>query len=366
MHTDPLTDESRQPTAHTRTLRVGQHITLTVSRKSLILGGCIATALLLLTLLHTECYLQAASARGELLYVLSLLASVVIGIIAAVRVELPPRVDAVVNTVVVLLLPIVAMTMVECLNSNFTWNWSPRTLLVNYILYMLFYGVVYVFSGSYRLPMLIMNVLFFLFGLTNFYVRAFRGTPFIPMDLFAAGTAANVAAAYDFSFNHLVIIAILLLAFLTVVAARLRTPRLNIISKIASRTFFAVLTVCVVCIYLFTDLYAQAGLAPDFWSQKRGYNRTGALLNFCLNTKYTTSSAPSGYDADEVKTIVYTAVSDDPTDQHHERVAVRPVGTRRSANQCRIHALPQQFGGKHRARQPVRAGGRCKHQQHGI
>lgn len=302
----------RAPWLYTRSL--GAHITLTVTIKSLIVGGVLAALLLALVLLHTDRFLLEEVVCGRLLYALCLIAAVAIGLIAAVRVDLPQKAAIIVNTVVVLLLPIVAMTMAECLNGVFTWDWSPRTLLLNYILYMLFYGTVYVFSGSYRLPMLVVNALVFILALTNYYVKAFRGTPFIPMDLFAVGTAANVAAAYDFSFNYEVVIAIVLLVFLTVAALRLRTPRMSLILKVASRVFFGVLTVCVVSIYLFTDLYAQAGLSPDFWSQNRGYRKTGVLMNFCLNTKYVSVSEPAGYDADEIDDIVYTTIGEGSSD----------------------------------------------------
>ena len=302
--------QSDQRPAWSATASLGTHISLTVGVKSLIVGGVLTAALLALILLHASTFLKTDLTHGVLLFTLSLIASVIIGLIAAIRIDLSEKVSAIVNSAVVLLLPIVAMTMVECLNGVFTWDWSPRTLLLNYILYMLFYGTVYVFSGSYRLPMLVMNALFFILALTNFYVKAFRGTPFIPMDLFAAGTAANVAAAYDFSFNHQVVVAVVLLAFLTVTAVRLRTPRMHLILKVASRVFFGVLAIGIVCIYLFTDLYAQAGLSPDFWSQSRGYRKTGVVMNFCLNTKYISAKEPANYDPDEIADIVYGKAGD--------------------------------------------------------
>lgn len=303
-HNVKQTEISHKRPQWSATRSLGAHISLSVTRNSLIIGGLLAVALLVLVLTHTARFLQDDITQGGLLYGLCLAASVIIGLIAATRIDLPKKAEVIVSTVVVLLLPIVAMTMVECLNGVFTWDWSPRTLFLNYILYMLFYGTVYVFSGSYRLPMLVMNAVFFALGLTNFYVMSFRGTPFVPMDFLAAGTAANVAAAYDFSFNYQVVIAIILLVFLTVTALRLRTPRMHFTIKVASRVFFGVLTTAIICIYLFTDLYAQAGLSPDFWSQSRGYRRTGAVMNFCLNTKYLTVREPSDYDADDVDDIV--------------------------------------------------------------
>ncbi len=303
-----------------RTLSLGKHIVCTVTRRSLIIGSLLTAALLTLILTHTHCFLQEDITAGGLLYSLCLIAAPLIGGIAAVQLELTDKKNAILHTIAVLLMPIVALTMVECLGGVFTWDWSPRTLLLNYILLMLFYGIVYVFSGSYRLPLLLINPLVFLLGLTNFYVLAFRGTPFVPMDFFAAGTAANVMSAYDFSFNYQVVIALVLLVFLTVTACRLRTPKLPFILKVASRVFFGVLAVSIVSLYLFTDLYARAGLSPDFWSQWRGYRNTGTLLNFCLNTKYITVDQPSGYDADAIQGIIQAGAAADDRDKAQPNV----------------------------------------------
>ncbi len=280
-----------------------------------LLGGCVTAVILLaLVLLHTPEFLNNDIPTGGLLYGLSLAACPILGILIAFRIEFPRRGETAVSLIGFSLLPIVAMTMVECLNGVFTWDWSPQTLMLNYILYLLFYGTVFVFSGSLRLSMLVINPLLFLLGLTHHYVLAFRGTPFVPMDLLAAGTAANVAVAYDFSFDYQIIISILLLVFLQVAAFKLRTPRMDLIGKIASRTFFGTLIVCIVGLYIFTDAYADVGLSPDFWNQSRGYKNTGVVMNFCLNTKYLHISQPSGYDADRVDNIVYDTLTDETTD----------------------------------------------------
>ncbi len=299
-----MTDTTTQHTSRSHTIPIGKSASLTITRAGLIIGGLLTALLLTLVLTHTDCFLQTDIAAGGLLYALCILAAVIIGLLAGIQLTLPPRTERIAGITITLLLPIVSLTMIECLGGVFTWDWSPRTLLLNYVLFMLFFGIIYVFSGSFRLPFLIINPLLFLLGLTNHYVLAFRGTPFVPMDFFAAGTAANVMSAYDFSFDYQIIIATVLLAFLTVAACRLRTPPLPFIAKVASRTFFGVLAVCILSIYLFTDLYARAGLAPDFWSQRRGYKNSGTLLNFCINTKYITVDKPAGYNPNNIEHIV--------------------------------------------------------------
>lgn len=288
---------------------------ISTTPRRLIVGGIFTLLTVLLVALHTASFMREELKQGPLMYVLCYGACIVLGVLTCLRWRIPnPRVAGGISIGVTALLPIVAMTMVEALNGVFTWDWSPRTLLLNYILYWVFYGIVYVFSGNLRLPMLIVNPLFFLLGMTNYYVMLFRGTPFVPMDLFSAGTAAQVATGYDFSLSHQQVIAILLLAFILIVGNRLYTPKMNWEFKVATRVFFGTLSTCIVCIYLFTNMYADAGLKPDYWNQARGYRRTGVVLNFCLNTKYVFLSEPKNYAADEIPHIVTDTVGDTDVD----------------------------------------------------
>lgn len=288
-------------------------VTVSTCPARLIGGGVFTAAMLALVLLHTGRFFADGVACGGLLYGLCLFACVLLGGMTLLRLGLSsPRAASIFSVVVYLLLPIVTMTMVECLNGVFTWDWSPNTLILNYVLYFLFYGFVYICSGSLRLSVLIVDPLFFLLALTNHYVKAFRGTPFIPMDLVAAQTAANVAANYDFSFDYQIVIAIVMLAFLVIAGYKLRTPRMSTAIKVATRTFFATLIVSIASIYFFTDQYAKAGLAPDFWNQGRGFRNTGVVMNFCLNFKYLYVTKPSGYDPADIDRIIYDMI--DPAD----------------------------------------------------
>ncbi len=295
------------------TTPLGRHFSVSTDKRRLIGGGCFTVLLFAFVLLHTQEFLQEYVPCGTLLFCLTLLSCGILGALTVLCWRCDEKASRIISVVVFCLLPIVAMTMVECLNGVFTWDWSFQTLLLNYILYFLFYGFVYVLSGSLRLPMLIVNPLFFVLALANFYVKAFRGTPLVPIDIVSAKTAANVAAAYDFSFNYQVVIAVVLLAFLEIAAYKLRTPAADTVIKIALRAFFGTLIVCVVGLYVFTDAYADAGLKPDYWNQSRGYRNTGVVLNFCLNTKYLFVSRPAGYDPDEVEQIVSAGDDGEPT-----------------------------------------------------
>ena len=290
--------------------------TVSTTPRRLLYGGLFTLLAVLLVALHTDAFLSPNIPQGPLLYGLCYGACLVLGVMTCLQWRIPnPRIASGISLAAAVLLPIVAMTMVEALNGVFTWDWSPRTLLLNYILYWVFYGIVYVCCGNLRLPMLIVNPIVFLLSMTNYYVMLFRGTPFVPMDLLSIGTAANVAAGYDYSLSHLQVIAILLLAFILIVGSRLHTPRMEWEWQVASRVFFGTLSVCVIGIYAFTNLYADAGLKPDYWNQARGYRRTGVVLNFCLNTKYLFVSEPKGYDIAEIPDIVTDTVAGTTVDE---------------------------------------------------
>lgn len=292
---------------------LGQGLTISITPRRLAGAGLFSLLLFALVLSHSAAFFKEGVAGGGWLYGLCLFICVFLSLITLLRFGVSnPRIAGGISTAAVLFLPIVAMTMTECLNGVWIGDWSMQTLVLNYILYMMLYGTVFVFSGSYRLSMLFINPLLFLLALVNHYVMLFRGTPFVPMDLFGAGTAANVAVAYDFSFDYTVVLSLVLFAFLQVAASKLHTPHFDILGKWVGRAFFATLTVSIVSIYAFTDLYAKAGLHPDFWNQSRGYHRSGVVMNFCLNIKYVHLGAPSDYKASQIDDLMADRLETDP------------------------------------------------------
>lgn len=66
-----------------------------------------------------------------------------------------------------------------------------------YIAYAAVFGLVYVFVGSIRWTTCIGMGLTLLYALIDHYVTVFRGTPVLLSDIFAIGTAKNVAANYS-------------------------------------------------------------------------------------------------------------------------------------------------------------------------
>lgn len=290
-----------------------------VKKPRLIFSALLTVGLIaFLVIFNKQFFLPEISSHGPLLFALCIICSLLIGIVLAVDiVNIRPRYEAIINTAVVFLLPVVSMTMVECLNGVFIYNFYVVDFINSYCLYLLFYALIYAISGSYRLSTMIINPIFFLFALAHHFVFKYKGSPFVPMDFLSITTAKDVAATYDYSINYQIAISLILLVALMVIGFKLKTPRMHLSGKLISRisAAAAMLTVCI--IFFFTDIFANCGLDPDFWNQARGYRKSGFLLNFCLNTKYIYLGEPSGYDAAKVDEIVYSLkeTEEDETEQ---------------------------------------------------
>ena len=130
------------------------------------------------------------------------------------------------------LIPIVTITMTECLNKIFIYNMTYLGFIANYILVLLMYFIVYAFSGSMRISMLVNSSILYGFALAHAYVSDFRGTPFIPMDFLSITTAVGVANTYDYSFTPTMIIATEIFVFLIVLGIKTNAPSFKAITKI--------------------------------------------------------------------------------------------------------------------------------------
>ena len=203
------------------------------------------------------------------------------------------------------------MQMVESLNNVYIYNNYFVNFFNSYLLYLLFYGLIFGISGSLRLPFLIFTPIVLPFALANFYVTKFKGSPFTPMDFFSIKTAENVASTYDYSPTYQIAIAVILLLSVITLAIKIKTPKFTISTKIATRIGAIIAMISVVLIFYFTDIFAANGIEPDFWNQKRGYQKSGFLLNFCVNTKYLYLNEPDDYNANKVEEIVYKSIEND-------------------------------------------------------
>ena len=294
---------------------------VTSTKKSKITGVSIAAVLLLVVVFFNAQFTRLVTSTKWWLLSFALVAPFIIGAYTAFKIKIKNELFSKIwHFVFFMLMPVITMTMTECLNNIFIYDMTYLGFFANYMVILLFQFFIFAICGSFRVSLLVVNSICYGFALANCYVVQFRGTPFIPMDFFAITTAANVANTYNYTPTHTVIIGTLIFIFIVILGIKMHTPKYNLITNIVSRTFMGTFFSCLMCLFYFTSIFADAGVRPDFWNQSRGYRNYGFVFSFFCNTKYLFMTEPSGYDANSVGDYVSSTVDKDETN------VIKPTG----------------------------------------
>ncbi len=210
----------------------------------------------------------------------------VVGLLTAFHVKVSNKAAKIINPVIYFLVPIVTMCMAECLNGKFIYDFSYVSFFCNYIIYLLLYCIVMIVSGSYKMPILVMTPIIFLFALICSIVLTFRGTPVVPMDVLTISTGLGVASNYSYTVPYTLILGVILLLIVMMIGIRMTRVRFTRKGSIICRILALIFILGVAIPFYTTDFAANHGVKPDFWNQTRGYHESGTVLNFFLNTKY--------------------------------------------------------------------------------
>lgn len=288
-----------------------KHLETTRTRRSTIVAAVVTALLLCLVLAHTESYLEKPTVPCVLLFCGCLLAPFIIGLLIAFRTSWKQNIARqCFNTALFFLLPVVTVTMTEALNQVFVYDMTYFGFAANYGLILLLQGLIYAVSGSYRLPIFILNPLLFCMGVANYFLMEYRNTPFVPMDFFSLGVADTILEQYEYSIDYTVVTALILLVFLIVVGIRLKTPHFRVITRVIARVASGIVVLVIMLTFFLTSFFAQFGVKPDFWNQARGYRYYGFAYSFFINIKYLYVLEPTGYDAKAVEGYVAQALQD--------------------------------------------------------
>ena len=289
-----------------------ENFEVTSTKLSKRIGAIIAAVLVLIVVIdHKQYTLQTFGAKWILL-AFCLVFPILIGLIISYTIKIKNQwIHKIWHFILLFLMPIVSISMTECLNGIFIYDMTHRGFYGNYVLILLLHFLIYALSGSLKWSILIVNPILYGFALAHCYVMEFRGTPFIPMDFFSIKTAANVANTYEFKLLYTVLTATLIFIFIIVVALKLKKPNFHPITKVVSRTFMATFFAVLMSLFYFTSIFADMGIKPDFWNQNRGYRNYGFAWNFFCNTKYLFMSTPSDYDPDQISGFVENTVDED-------------------------------------------------------
>lgn len=200
--------------------------------------------------------------------------------------------------------PWIAFYMVEKVFYNPISVMKPLTFALNMLWYYIIYAVLLMLFNRIKWALMIGNIFFYGAAIANYFVLAFRGNPITPADIYAVGTAMDVADHYVLSFDKPAIIATIILLGLCVIACKLETFKAFTIKKrLVAIVITAIVTVASSVHMTKVDDLAKNGIKVNLFNQKNGYLKNGYILSFILNVQYTLVSQPDGYNPQTVNKI---------------------------------------------------------------
>ena len=276
------------------------------SKRSKITGIVIMAVTLLWVVLSVNTYISQEFAGKWWLLSFALFCPFILGLTAAFTVVIKKDIlNKIWHFIGLLLMPILTITMTECLNSVFIYNMTYLGFLGNYLVILIMYFIFFALTGSLKVSYLVVTPLLYGFALAHCYIMNFRGTPFIPMDFLSITTAAGVANTYSYWPDYKIITGTMIFIFILIISIKTKTPKYNILTKVISRTFTATFSAVLLILFFGTSVFADMGVRPDFWNQTRGYRNYGFVFSFFSNTKYLYISEPDEYDPDAIKDYVH-------------------------------------------------------------
>lgn len=293
--------------------KFGKFITIELcGSKIRLLALAVAVFMLIFVIHFMDLYFDSTleDSSKQVLFILSLLASPFAAFLIAFRIKAKKRYEVLLNTILFFIMPIFTLQMVECFNGNFIYNFSVPTFILNYMLYLFFYLLFYLFTARYHMTGLIINISLYVFGIINYFVDSFRGTPFVPMDILTIKTGMSVAGGYTYSISWELILASILFFLIYLVNKKIVNVRPHGMKyKLFARGLSSGYLVVILLGFFSTSFLAYNGYKPDFWDQDRGYRNTGSFFNFCLNIKYLIVEKPKSYNAADTEGLVNNLLS---------------------------------------------------------
>ncbi|MBO4734569.1 MAG: sulfatase-like hydrolase/transferase [Clostridia bacterium] len=260
---------------------------------------------MLVTIVNRNSFIELENTSRWFLLFTGLVLPLVIGAAVTYTLDIKSEFfNKIFHVILIFLMPILSITMTECLNGVFIYDMTVLGFFANYMFVLLLYFLVFALSGSIKLAVLTVNPILYAFSIAHCYVMYFRGTPFLPMDFSGIKTGLNVVESYTFKLLYNAILGTFLLILIIVIGIKTKTPKFHPLFKITLRSFMGVFFGTLMFIFYFTPILSDAGVKPDFWNQSRGYRNYGFAFSFFCNTKYLYMTEPNGYTPDAIDEYV--------------------------------------------------------------
>ena len=225
-----------------------------------------------------------------------------LGVAAGVWVLLDLNFGKILSVILYLAFPFCALYALENYTHVIT-DLSPMILVLNLLFFYLLYGFAAFLSGSVRRGFQIATLVPMLFGLTNYFVVSFRGSPIVPWDLLSLGTAVSVADNYTFTLSWKAAASVLMFIWMILIVSK---------SSVTFRNWkirFAVAAVWLIGLGGYvsgiqkSSVQSFFGMDTTLFTLNVLYRNNGIAAAFLGNLRFLNIEEPSGYSVKKVAEI---------------------------------------------------------------
>lgn len=254
--------------------------------------------------------LTAFTAYGSGMDTLGITFGVLLGIAAGAFVLLDIRFGKILSAMLYLLLPLAVVCALENYTHVIT-DLAPLILVLNLLFFYVLYGLLTALTGSVRMGFRLATLVPMLFGLTNYFVVSFRGSPIVPWDLLSFGTAASVADNYEFVLSWKAFYSVLAFIWMILLSSKstvkLGRKKLRVISIAA----YAVLMFLYVGEIQNSAVQSFFGMDTTLFTLNVLYRNNGIAAAFLGNLRFLNIEQPSGYSVDKVEALMKQVEADE-------------------------------------------------------
>lgn len=258
--------------------------------------------------------LTAFTAYGSGMDTLGITLGVLFGIAAGAFVLLNIRFGKILSAMLYLLLPLAVVCALENYTHVIT-DLAPLILVLNLLFFYVLYGLLTALTGSVRMGFRLATLVPMLFGLTNYFVVSFRGSPIVPWDLLSFGTAASVADNYEFVLSWKAFYSVLAFIWMILLSSkstvRLGRKKLRVISIAA----YAALMFLYVGEIQNSAVQSFFGMDTTLFTLNVLYRNNGIAAAFLGNLRFLNIEQPSGYSVDKVEALMKQVEADEQDEE---------------------------------------------------
>lgn len=238
-----------------------------------------------------------------------LMFSILMAVVALLLVLADFSLGKICSLILYLLIPAAALVALENYTHVIT-DLDPMILVLNLLFFYLLYGVCAFLLGSVRWGFFIATLVPMIFGLANYFVVQFRGTPIVPWDLLSVGTAASVVDNYTFTLTWKQCFVVQAFVWMILLSSKSSVRFRKWIIRVPAGLVCALLLGVYVSAIQKSAVQSYFGMDTTLFTLNVLYRNNGIAAAFLGNLRFLNIEEPDGYSVDKVEELAQSVASE--------------------------------------------------------